>query len=256
MPTERREFLGITFDSLSEEEALARLSEATPETPYAYVVTPNVDHLVRLHEDHQGGRQLRRVYEQADLCLCDSRIVHLLGRLGGVRLPVVPGSELTALMFDRVIRPGDRLAIVGGDDQQLRDLKDLYPGLQFLQHCPPMGLRHDCAARRTAAEFVAHSGARFAFIAVGSPQQEMIAGEARSIPQARGTALCIGASLDFLTGREKRAPRLAQRLGLEWAHRLLSNPRRMWRRYLLEGPRIFVLAWRWAAPPRHGAVSK
>jgi exopolysaccharide biosynthesis WecB/TagA/CpsF family protein len=256
MPTDRREFLGIGFDALSRDETLERLAHATPETPYSYVVTPNVDHLVRLHEDQQAGRQLKHLYEQATMCLCDSKIVHLLGRLRGVHLPVVPGSELTALTFGQLIRPGDRVAIVGGDPRQLRLLEEKYPDVEFVQHCPPMGLRNNSAARRIAAEFIAHSGARFAFIAVGSPQQEMIAAEARSIPQARGTALCIGAGLDFLTGTQKRAPRLAQRLGLEWAHRLLRNPRRMWRRYLLEGPRIFVLTWRWSGAPQHGAVSK
>lgn len=256
MRTERCEFLGLGFDTLSEDETLARLSQATPETPYAYVVTPNVDHLVRLHDDDQGGGQLEAVYEQASLCLCDSKILHILGRLRGVRLPVVPGSELTALLFDRVVRSGDRVAIVGGDNEQLGALQEKYPAVEFVQHCPPMGLHHNAGARRAAAQFIAHSGARFAFIAVGSPQQEMIAAETRSIPQARGTALCIGASLDFLTGRQKRAPRLAQLLGLEWAHRLLTNPRRMWRRYLLEGPRIFVLAWRWPRSQQRSAASK
>jgi exopolysaccharide biosynthesis WecB/TagA/CpsF family protein len=119
-----------------------------------------------------------------------------------------------------------------------------------------MGLRRNAKARRAAAEFIARSGARFSFIAVGSPQQEMIAAEVRSMPGATGMALCVGAGLDFLTGRQKRAPRLARTLGLEWAHRLLGDPRRMWRRYLLEGPRIFLLTWRWPGPPRHSPVSK
>jgi exopolysaccharide biosynthesis WecB/TagA/CpsF family protein len=119
-----------------------------------------------------------------------------------------------------------------------------------------MGLRSNAAARRAAAVFIAESGARFSFIAVGSPQQEMIAAQAKTIPGARGTALCIGASLEFLTGRIKRAPRLAQDLRLEWAHRLFSDPKRMWRRYLLEGPRIFLLTYRWPGPPQQRATSK
>jgi exopolysaccharide biosynthesis WecB/TagA/CpsF family protein len=58
-------------------------------------------------------------------------------------------------------------------------------------------------------------------------------------------AFCIGAALEFITGQTKRAPVLARRLGLEWAHRLLTDPRRLWRRYLVEGPAIFLLALRW-----------
>lgn len=108
-----------------------------------------------------------------------------------------------------------------------------------------MGLVRNPAARQEAAEFIAAQRPRFTFIAVGSPQQELIAAETKLVPGATGMALCIGAALEFVTGHQVRAPRLMQDLGLEWAHRLVSAPRRMWRRYLVEGPRIFVLAARW-----------
>jgi exopolysaccharide biosynthesis WecB/TagA/CpsF family protein len=88
------------------------------------------------------------------------------------------------------------------------------------------------------------SAARFILIAVGSPQQELIAAAICDMPDARGTGLCIGAAIDYLAGRERRAPRWMRRLALEWLHRLLVNPARMWRRYLVDGPRIFLLAWR------------
>ena len=246
----RREFLGVRFDLLSTEQVLARLSRVTDETPYAYIATPNVDHLVRLHESQDSNRLLKPLYDDADLCLCDSKILHLVGKVRGVDLPVVPGSDLTALVFDRIVRQGDRIAVVGGGSELLAKLRSRYPQIDFVQHCPPMGLRTNAAARRDAAHFIAQSGARFSFIAVGSPQQEMIAAEAKKIAGAKGLALCIGASLEFLTGQTKRAPRLMQRLSLEWAHRLLSDPKRLWRRYLVEGPRIFVLALRWGHPAR------
>lgn len=252
MPIESREFLGVRFDLLSKEAALKRLSGAGADAPFSYVVTPNVDHLVRLHDTKQAERSLKPLYDGADLCLCDSRILRLLGRLRGVDLPVVPGSELTALMFEQLIRSGDRIAVIGGDEDLLAGLQDRYRQVEFVQHCPPMGLRTNAAARRWAAEFIAKSGARFCFIAVGSPQQEMIAAEAKALPGARGTALCIGASLEFLTGQQNRAPRIVQRLNLEWAHRLFSDPKRMWRRYLIEGPRIFALTYRWTRPAGHG----
>jgi exopolysaccharide biosynthesis WecB/TagA/CpsF family protein len=256
MPIEGTEFLGLRFDPVPKGQVLERLSRVTSDTAFSYVVTPNVDHIVRLHESHDAARGLKPLYAGAALCLCDSRILQLLARVRGVDLPVVPGSELTGQMFDAVIQPGDRIAIIGGDKELLTSLRSRYPRVDFVQHCPPMGLRNNAEARRAAAEFVARSGARFTFVAVGSPQQEMIAAEAKAIAGAKGMALCVGASLEFLTGRLKRAPKLAQQLRLEWAHRLLSNPKRMWRRYLVEGPRIFLLTYQWAGPQQPGPSSK
>jgi exopolysaccharide biosynthesis WecB/TagA/CpsF family protein len=126
----------------------------------------------------------------------------------------------------------------------VEDLGRRYPGVELTHYEPPMGLRRNAAARQEAARFIAEAKARFTFIAVGSPQQEMIAAAVRSFPHATGMALCIGASLDFITQRQRRAPRIMQRLSLEWVHRLASDPKRMWRRYLVEGPRIFLLAAR------------
>ena len=78
-------------------------------------------------------------------------------------------------------------------------------------------------------------------LAIGSPQQELFAQALLRRGRCWGVALCIGAGLEFLVGARRRAPVPVQRLGLEWAYRLLSEPRRMWRRYLVDGPRILPL---------------
>jgi N-acetylglucosaminyldiphosphoundecaprenol N-acetyl-beta-D-mannosaminyltransferase len=92
--------------------------------------------------------------------------------------------------------------------------------------------------------FLQGAGHRLFFLAVGSPQSEILSLRASQAGGCTGVALCIGASIDFLTGRQARAPRWMQRAGLEWAHRLFSEPRRLWRRYLVEGPKIFWIALR------------
>jgi exopolysaccharide biosynthesis WecB/TagA/CpsF family protein len=222
------------------DEVLGRLAEVGPDTPYSYVVTPNVDHVVRLSDPEAAG--LRHLYERAGYCLCDSRVLQYLGRWNGLALPLVTGSDLTARLLIEVVKRGDRIAVVGGDRALIKALERRYPGIDFRHHQPPMGLRTNPGARESAARFIAESRARFAFIAVGSPQQEMIAEAVLERSDSGGVALCIGASLDFLTGKERRAPKLLQRLGLEWTFRLLSDPKRMWRRYLVEGPRVFLLA--------------
>lgn len=108
-----------------------------------------------------------------------------------------------------------------------------------------MGLASNPLARQSAAQFVIDSQAKFTFIAVGSPQGELIAHEVARIGGARGTAFCIGAAIEFITGDQKRAPRWIQDCGLEWAHRLAGNPRRLWRRYLVDGLAIFPIFARW-----------
>lgn len=243
MLIDRIPFVGVGFDRLTMDEVLERLAAVTDASSYGYIVTPNVDHVVRL-DDPEQGHDLLPLYEDADLSLCDSRIIAHLARLRGLSLPVVPGSDLTQRLFDQVIKPGDRIAVVGGDREMVADLSLRYPDIQLFHNEPPMGLRRNQAARLEVARFIAEMRPRFTFIAVGSPQQEMIAGAVRAFAGATGMALCIGASLDFITLRQRRAPPILQKLSLEWVHRLASDPRRMWRRYLVEGPRIFLLAAR------------
>ena len=245
MRTERESFLDVEFDVEPADQLVSRIGAVSSETPFQFLVTPNVDHIVRLHRRGSELPGLDDVYDRADYCICDSRVLALLARWRGVSLPVLPGSDLTGILLKRIIAKGDRIAIVGGDEDTLQALRTRYPHVEFVQHRPPMGLLRNASARREAADFIASQKARYCFICVGSPQQELIAAETATISGGRGLALCVGASLDFLTGKAKRAPRLARRFGLEWAHRLLSNPKRMWRRYLVEGPEIFLLAYRW-----------
>jgi exopolysaccharide biosynthesis WecB/TagA/CpsF family protein len=74
---------------------------------------------------------------------------------------------------------------------------------------------------------------------VGAPQQEQIAYQLLQRNRARGLALCLGASLNFVTGLERRAPVWMQRMGAEWLYRLMQDPKRLGKRYLVRGPRIF-----------------
>lgn len=243
MLIDRVEFLGVEFDKLTEHQVIDRLARVTAETPFGYLVTPNVDHVVRLSGEGTEPA-IWAAYADADLCVCDSRVLALLARLRGIHLPVVAGSDLTAAMMEKILNPGDRIAVVGGTAELVKRLSDRYPDFEFVHHCPPMGLRRDVAAQTAAAAFITQAKCRFTILAVGSPQQEMIAALVRG---GTGFGLCVGAAIEFLTGDQVRAPSIMRRTGLEWAHRLASNPRRLWRRYLVEGPRVFLLAWRWRA---------
>ena len=239
-------FVGVDFVQLGWEDALTTLRAAADAPHFTSVVTPNVDHIVRMDRlgDSTLGKRNRAAVADADYRFCDSRVLARLAQMRGVTLAVVPGSDLTAAIFAKILTPDERIAIIGGDGETVSDLKKVYPSLKITQHAPPMGMIDNAEAMDAAAQFIVDADCRFIFVAVGSPQGEILLHRARQLGAKRGVALSIGASIDFLTGRQTRAPSLVQKIGFEWAFRLLSEPKRLWRRYLVDGPRIFAIVMR------------
>jgi len=234
--------LGLDFEELRADEVVTMLAARPAASPFAYLVTPNADHLVRLARDPARYGPL---YREATWRLLDSRVVARLARVMGLPAPpVVPGSDLTARLFGEVIGAEDRIAVLGGSAATVAALRARYGLKNLAHHDPPMGFDADPAALEAAVGFVEGAEARFAFLCVGSPRQEIVAREVLRRGRATGAALCVGASLLFLSGEERRAPRIVQRAGMEWAWRLAGDPRRLARRYLVEDPALVWLLWK------------
>lgn len=246
-------FCGMPFSGLDLDSTFRYLERRRSTDSFAYVVTPNVDHTIRAW---RTGEQTSRLYAEADLSLCDSRILALLARPLGVTLPLVTGSDLTSILFELVINPYERVTIIGGAPELISRLERRYELRNIKHYDPPMGFIHRRDEVGDTISFVERFPARFIFLALGSPQQERLAHILKRRGQASGTALCIGASLLFLTGDLKRAPDWMQQARLEWLHRLASEPRRLWRRYLLDGPKIFGLAARQVVEPSRAARAR
>lgn len=236
------DFLDLAFDAHGEGWVLDRIRDRPPDAPFAYVVTPNVDHVVRLQRTRSD---LWPAYRHAWMTLCDSRIIGKLAARAGFTLPVVPGSDLTADLFRDVVQRDDRVAFLGAEPAAVAALADRYGLTDVHHHNPPMGFIQDAGAVDRAVRFLVEARPRYSFLAVGSPQQELIAYRASMTGEATGVGFCVGASLDFLTGAQSRAPDMLQQLSLEWLFRLSADPRRMWRRYLVEGPAIFAIFSDW-----------
>jgi exopolysaccharide biosynthesis WecB/TagA/CpsF family protein len=215
---------------------------------FGYVVTPNVDQLISYHEN----AQFREVYADAAYVLFDSRFLsHWLALFRRQRLRVCPGSDLTLRLLQQIAGSEQRLVLVGGTALQVQQLSTRFE-LRGLTHIdPPMGFIcnpvqvEDCLQRIEAV-----SPFRYCFLAVGSPQQELLAWELQKRGRTLGLALCVGASINFLTGTERRAPRWMSQVGVEWLFRLLQSPARLGHRYLIRGPRIFALLPRIRFIPR------
>jgi N-acetylglucosaminyldiphosphoundecaprenol N-acetyl-beta-D-mannosaminyltransferase len=230
--------LGLEFADLDTAEAAELIAGRSGAEPFRYVTTPNADHLVRLHRH----RELLPLYQDAMLRLLDSRVVALAARAMGLRAPrVATGSDVTALLLHRHLRTAERITIVGLSPRWVPALVarcDLAPPAHY---DPPRGFELDPVAMRAAVDFVLEHPARFVFLAVGSPQQEMLAAAIQATGRAHGTGLCIGASLEFLAGARRRAPAWMQHADLEWLYRLAHDPRRLARRYVVDSPAILPL---------------
>ena len=232
---------GVSFDDVSSATLIKKIIEGTTD-PFWYITTPNVDHLVRL----QDNKRLLKLHENSSVTICDSRILRLLyfliyGRL----IRILRGSDLTASLFEGLKSGISRnIVIVGGESEQVERLISDYDLHTVVHRNPPYGFVKSVAEIKSIVRWVEHQKPSIIFVAVGSPQQEVVAYLLRRRKKARGVGLCAGASIDFLTGKEQRAPILLRKAHLEWLYRSVRNPRRMARRYLVNGPRIIGILLR------------
>jgi N-acetylglucosaminyldiphosphoundecaprenol N-acetyl-beta-D-mannosaminyltransferase len=235
-------FLDLFFDPLTVDEAAATIAKrAHGLGPFAYVATPNVDHMVKLEKQPE----LAPLYDDAWLSLCDSRILEAFASASYIDLPAAPGADVVETLFRSHIAATESVLVIGGSEAMIDKLRKMF-GLKNLRWFDaPQGLRDDAAARAACVQAIRDNPSSLVFLAVGAPQQELIAREARMAGDCSGVAICCGASLEFLVGETKRAPKWMRANRLEWLFRLCVEPGRMWQRYLVDGPRIFLIWHRW-----------
>jgi N-acetylglucosaminyldiphosphoundecaprenol N-acetyl-beta-D-mannosaminyltransferase len=240
-------------------EAVARLTGwlDLPGKRCRYVVTPNADHSVMLQENDG----LRRAYADADLVLADGMPVVLASRLLRRPLPErVAGSDLVPALLDaaHVDRPL-RVYLFGGaphvTKQAARNIETRWPAVRVVgTDSPPPGFERDERQNRSILRRIAEVKPDVLIVGLGCPKQELWVYQHRDKIAAR-FALCVGATIDFLAGEKRRAPVWMQRLGLEWLHRLATEPRRLFRRYARNAYVFPQLVWReWWMRPASGPV--
>lgn len=196
------------------------------------LATLNLDHLVKLARDPA----FREIYAKQDLVCADGNPIVWLSRLAGKPVSLVPGSDMVIPLASLAARESAPVALFGSTAETLdlagEALQQRVPGLQVAaSFAPPMGFDPTGPEARRMLLDIAASGARLTFIALGAPKQEAFAAFGREVTPHMGFA-SIGAGLDFLAGRQQRAPEWVRAIAMEWAWRMLSNPRRLAKRYL------------------------
>ena len=232
--TETVEFLGFDFARGSRSELMAEVL-ARASQPYSFAITPNVDFITRAAK----SEGVMTLYGQAALQICDSRILALLAKTQGIELDCYPGSDMVADLLKQ--NSTIKISVIGPSMPDWHLLIERFPNTQIdLILSPPFMSRGDfgwgvCLKEAAETEW------DILLICLGSPKQEQFAADLAVIREGNGVAICVGASIDFLTGNQIRAPLWMQNASLEWLHRLMTNPRRLWRRYLVDGPNILIL---------------
>lgn len=226
--------LGIELDPVTRAEAVARVGEALRAGRGGTIVTPNLDQLRQVAKQPM----LLELFAQASLVVTDGMPLVWASRLQGTPVPErVAGSDLVWSLAAVAEEEGVGLFLLGGNPgaavSAARELVRQRPGLRIAgTFCPPFGFEHDQAAVADIRRRIEESGARIVYVALGFPKQEQLT--ARLAPRLSDVwFLGCGISLSFIAGEVRRAPRWMRVAGLEWAHRLAQEPRRLASRYLI-----------------------
>jgi len=224
-------FAGLRFTPLSTDETVTALLARPAGAAFTTFVTPNAEHAyLRLN-----NQEFRAAGDACWISTNDSRVLRRAARLAGLDLDFAPGAHVVGPLIRNGIARDEPVTIIGATPQIVEALCTQF-GFNCLQHhIPPMGMIGNDLAVREAIDFVAAHPARFVFVAMGPPQSEQFCQRVIADGRATGVGLCIGSSLAVLTGRSYPAPVWMERAGLVWAYRLIKEPGRLWRRYLVRG---------------------
>jgi N-acetylglucosaminyldiphosphoundecaprenol N-acetyl-beta-D-mannosaminyltransferase len=228
---------GIGIDPVTESEAVARVLEAIEAGRGGQIVTPNVDIVAAARR----SRDLRAVIDAAGLVTADGAPLVWASRLAGSPLPErVAGSDLVWSLSAAASERGLRIALLGGTpdgaarptERAAAVLEARHPGLKVVgAWCPPIGFDRDDTEWSALEDRVRAAVPDLVYVGLGFPKQEHVAARLRAVAP-RAWFLGCGASIDFIAGYRRRAPKWMQRTGTEWVFRMCSEPRRLVRRYL------------------------
>ncbi|MFZ0973061.1 MAG: WecB/TagA/CpsF family glycosyltransferase [Solirubrobacteraceae bacterium] len=244
-PLQQVELMGLPLHRVTPGGAVEHLIAESAAGRGGYVMTPNLDNMYALARDPDlMDRALR-----AELRVADGMPLLWASRIKGRPLPArVAGSDLILSLAEAIARTGSGLFLLGGGpstaERAAEVLRRRAPGLNVIgTYCPPFGYERDPRELEEIRARLVAANPRFVYVGLPFPKaSRLISDLRRSLP---GTwFLGLGISFSFVCGDISRAPRWMQNLGLEWVHRLIQEPRRLARRYLIEGgPFALRLFW-------------
>lgn len=229
--------LNVSIDNVSTSDFLKNCKSGI-------VFTPNVDHLIKL----QSNSEFFQTYKSATYKLCDSKILFYVSRLLGTPIKEkISGSDLFPAFYEYHKNNEDiKIFLLGAREgvaiqAQAKINAQVGRNMVVGAHSPSFGFEKNEEECLKIIDIINQSGATVLAVGVGAPKQEnFICKYKDKLPNIK-IFLAIGATIDFEAGNIKRAPKWLSEIGLEWLYRLLAEPKRLWKRYLMHGPSFFWL---------------
>jgi len=226
---------GVPFASVTEQQTIEHMLDRLDAGEGGWAVPMNLDVLRQWVQNSE----IPVLCESADLYLADGMPLIWAAWLQGTPLPErVAGSTLIGSLSGAAAERGRSIYLLGGDEGTAEVAAEVlmrkYPNLQVAgTYYPPMGFEKDDAEMSRLRQSIEQAGPDIIFVALGFPKQEKLIRELRAAaPEAWWMG--VGISFSFLAGRVRRAPRWMQKCGLEWVHRMIQEPGRLIRRYLID----------------------
>ena len=222
----------INVDNLSQDETILEIKSNLLKAVAPHIlVTPNAGHLKSINTE----KEISEIYLSADLSLIDGWPIAVAAKnASGKNVQRVTGSDLLPKLFAE-LNKDIRIGIIGGSNEmKIRQvLEARYPNLN-IQVIDTSQWSNSIYDIRRLRELVQHNALSVVLLCLGHPKQELLAKELKNYDWAGSRPdwiMCVGATIDFLTGEQKRAPKIFQVVGLEWFFRLLKNPKKFSSRY-------------------------
>ena len=242
----RIKFMNTEIDNLTMKEALNRIDELIQENHNAYVVTPNVDHIVQL----ERGGPLNEVYKNADLILTDGKPLIWISRWYGTPIKEkISGSDLFPQLCQLASKKNYRMYFLGAAEgvaaKAANNLEKRYPGLHVVgTYSPPNKIEKDETELEKIKKQIIDVKPHILVVGLGCPKQELFI---RNFKDKLGVpiSLGLGASLDFEAGNIKRAPKWMADMGFEWLYRIFQDPKRLAKRYLVDDTKILIFSFKY-----------
>lgn len=243
---EKQPLLNTYVNNVDMPETIAAIEEMIASDKKSYVVAINVDVVMKIENDPY----LKKVVDDADMVLVDGKPLIWISKLHKKEVKAkISGSDLVPLLCEVAADKGYKVFIIGGKDGIAEKAKQrLESKLTTINivgtYAPPIGFEKNEAELQRINRMISDAQPDLLIACFGCPKQEKWIYENIQKYDAK-VSVCAGATVDFLAGNVKRAPRWMSEHGLEWFYRFLQEPRRMFKRYFIDDIKIFVLERRY-----------